>query len=53
MLKIGKAGRTASKKIMILKAIRDVKCVHLPELMWVSEENEQLGIMPVGQPINF
>jgi serine/threonine protein kinase len=52
MLKI-RPGRTVTNEIMILKKIRDGKCIHVPELVWVTEENEQLGIVPVGKPIDF
>jgi hypothetical protein len=52
VLKIGQ-DRIVANEIKILAKIRGAVCIHLPELMWTTKGNDQLGIVPVGTPIDF
>jgi hypothetical protein len=42
-----------ANEIRILKAIQDFQCGHLPELVWSPKLDKELGIVPVGHPIDF
>jgi hypothetical protein len=53
VLKIAHDETTVANEIDILKKIRDMQCIHLPELVWAPEGDQQLGIVPVGTPIDF
>jgi hypothetical protein len=43
--------RDVSSEVTILKEIKKSPCLHLPELVWSSRGNKQLGIVPCGKPI--
>ena len=53
VLKMARGGLDVSKEIRILRKIRDVECEHLPELVWSPAEDKELGIVPVGEAIDF
>jgi hypothetical protein len=53
VLKMARDGLDVSNEIRILKAIRDSQCERLPELVWSPTGHKELGIVPVGQPIDF
>ena len=42
-----------SNEIRNLKAIKDARCEYLPELVWSPAGYKELGIVPLGQPIDF
>jgi hypothetical protein len=52
-LKMARGGLDVSNEIRILKVIKDAQCKHLPELVWSPAGYKELGIVPLGQPINF
>jgi serine/threonine protein kinase len=53
VLKIARGGLDVFNEIQILKAIKDARCKHLPEVVWSPAGHKELGIVPVGQPIDF
>lgn len=53
VLKIAHGRTTVANELSILRKIRDADCLNLPELVWAPEGGKQLGIVPVGQPIDF
>jgi hypothetical protein len=52
VLKMARGDLDVSNEIRILKAIKDARCEHLPELVWSPAGYKELGIVPVGQPID-
>jgi hypothetical protein len=53
-LKLPRGGRDISRELSILRTFSpDCKCVHLPELVWSPTAANELGIVPVGEPIDF
>lgn len=47
-------GQTSvANEIAVLKRLRDVHCPHLPEIVWTPSGDRELGIVPVGEPIDF
>jgi hypothetical protein len=52
-LKIVNRETTVAKEIKILRKIRDAECIHLPELVWEPGTSKELGIVPIGDPIDF
>jgi hypothetical protein len=53
VLKIVHGEATVTNELKILREIRDAKCMHLPELVWEPRGDKQLGLAPVGKPIDF
>jgi Protein kinase domain len=53
VLKMARGHLDVSNEIRILRKIGDSKCEHLPELVWSPAEDKELGIVPVGEAINF
>jgi hypothetical protein len=53
VLKMARGDLDVANEIRMLKAIRDSQCRHLPELVWSPKLNKELGIVPVGHPIDF
>jgi hypothetical protein len=53
VLKMARGGLDVSNEVRILKAIKDARCECLPELVWSPAGHKELGIVPVGQPIDF
>ena len=44
---------TVANEIAVLKKLREADCQHLPELVWSPLGDRELGILPLGSPINF
>jgi Protein kinase domain len=53
VLKMARGDLDVSNEIRILEVIKDAQCVHLPELVWSPAGYKELGIVPLGQPIDF
>jgi len=53
IVKIAQNDSTVANELEILRKLKEVQCVHLPELVWAPEGNKQLGLVPVGKPIDF
>ena len=53
VLKVGQGSNSVGNEIAILKKIQSSNCPHLPEIVWTPLGGQQLGIVPVGVPINF
>jgi hypothetical protein len=53
VLKIVHGDTNVAHEINILKKIKGVDCVHLPELVWAPPGDKQLGIVPHGTSIDF
>ena len=53
VLKIGQGSNSVGNEIAILKKIQSSNCPHLPEIVWSPSGGQQLGIVPVGLPIDF
>lgn len=53
VLKMARGSLDVSNEIRNLKAIKDARCEHLPELVWSPAGYKELGIVPLGQPIDF
>jgi Protein kinase domain len=53
VLKIGQGSNSVGNEIAILKKIQSTDCPHLPEIVWSPSGGQQLGIVPVGLPIDF
>jgi hypothetical protein len=51
VLKVAHDGSSLAHEIKILEIFRDAACPHLPELVWTREEDKQLGIAPIGEPV--
>ena len=51
VMKMSHDGSSLKHEIQILTQIRDAECLHLPELVWASNDYKELGIMPLGVPI--
>jgi hypothetical protein len=53
-LKTSHDGSPVSAELNILKRLDGSDCIHVPELVWTpSPDVKQLGVVPVGCPINF
>jgi hypothetical protein len=52
-LKIVNGNTSLANEIEVLKIIRDISCQNLPEIVWSPPGGKELGIVPVGQPIDF
>jgi Protein kinase domain len=53
VLKVMHGQASVANEIAVLKRFRDAVCPHLPEIVWTPSGNRELGIVPVGMPINF
>ena len=53
MLKTSHGKGTVEKELAILKLLQGVKSKHLPELVWDPDNGRELGIVPVGNLIDF
>jgi hypothetical protein len=53
VLKIVHGQASVANEIRILQRLRDASCPHLPEIVWTPSGNRELGIVPVGAPIDF
>jgi hypothetical protein len=53
VLKAAHGCGTLANEIQFLKQIRDADCIHLPELVWVPEGDQELGLVPVCKPIDY
>jgi hypothetical protein len=57
VLKIGKGTNSVANEIALLKLLRSSPhssdCPNLPEIVWFPDGNQELGILPVGKPIDF
>ena len=53
VLKIVHGDTSVANEIKILRKIRDIACSNLPELVWAPDGGKELGIVPVGHPIDF
>ncbi|KAF8635124.1 hypothetical protein AX17_004025 [Amanita inopinata Kibby_2008] len=52
-LKIAHGGNSVANEIKILKKLGETECHHVPEIVWAPEGGKELGIVPVGDPIDF
>ena len=53
VLKVRQGSNSVGNEIAILKKIQSSNCPHLPEIVWSPSGGQQLGIVPVGVPIDF
>jgi Protein kinase domain len=53
VLKMARGDRNIANEVKILKALQKLQCKHLPELVWSPKLSKELGIVPVGLPIDF
>jgi hypothetical protein len=53
VLKIVHGQTSVADEVAILQRLRDAHCPHLPEIVWTPSGDRELGIVPVGVPIDF
>lgn len=53
VLKIVHGKTSVANEIAVLQRLRDAHCPHLPEIVWTPSGDRELGIVPVGVPIDF
>ena len=53
VLKIVHGQTSVANEIAVLRIFRDAQCPHLPEIVWTPSGKRELGIVPLGVPIDF
>jgi hypothetical protein len=53
VLKVVHGKTSVANEIAVLQRFRDAHCPHLPEIVWTPSGDSELGIVPVGVPIDF